>query len=72
MPNSLTVESISACERLVMAVYDKKGKFGDCDLGDLRFSLFNTSSSNDLHRLPPITDSSKQRVLRAAYQVGWI
>ena len=72
MPQSLTDESISACQRLIMTVYDKKMKFGDCDLGDLRFFLFNSSSSNDLRRLPPTADSLKQHVLRAAYQAGWI
>ena len=72
MPDSLSSESMNACEEFLMAAYDNAQMFGNCGLNNLRFHLFNSSSINDLRRLPPTLNALKLHVLRAAYIAGWV
>ena len=72
MPDAVTDELLVYCSDFVMNVYDTSGNFHCQNLEELRFHLFNASSTNDHRRLPPTTAALKQHMMRAAYQAGWV
>ena len=63
------IDSQGLLQKFVSYAYSKKI---DKDLDELRFNIFEKSSSNELRSLPPSKDVLLQHMFRSSYQAGWV
>ena len=64
----VTQANLSVIERFVTYAFIGT----DLEIEDARYTIFLSSTSDNLRELPPSRNALEQHILRSAFQAGWI
>ena len=72
LPSETIVRAnLGIIEKFVMSAFSSDVHAGNT-INETRYSIFLSSTSNNLREIPPCKDALEHHVLRSAYQAGWI